>query len=60
MKKILNFFKESFAELKKVSWPKKDDITGSTVVAIIFILIAAVFLGAIDIGFSQLILIIFS
>ena len=42
MKKIILFFQESFAELKKVTWPSRDEVIASTkVVLVSTILIAA-------------------
>ena len=47
--KLKNYIKESFGELKKISWPKREEIVGSSVVVLVFILILAVGLGVIDI-----------
>ena len=42
--KVVNFFKESIAELKKVVWPTKNDVLSSVAVVLITaIIIAAVF-----------------
>lgn len=54
MAKIVQFFKESKAELKKVVWPSKDDVISSIKVVIIATLIVAIILGALDLGFTQL------
>jgi preprotein translocase subunit SecE len=48
MKKIILFFQESFAELKKVTWPSRDDAVASTKVVLVSTLIIAAFLGLID------------
>jgi len=48
MKKIILFFQESFAELKKVAWPSRDDAIASTKVVLVSTLIIAAFLGLID------------
>ncbi len=48
MKKILTFFKESYSELKKVVWPSRDDVSGSTRVVIVSTLIFAAVLGVVD------------
>jgi len=52
MKKLINYIKESFGELKKVSWPSKDELVMSTVILIVFVILVAIFLGAVDIGAS--------
>ncbi len=48
MKKIVQFFKESFAELKKVVWPSQGEVVSSTKVVIISTLIFAGLLGFVD------------
>ncbi len=53
--KIRNFFREVKTELKKVVFPSKDDVIGSTKVVIVLVLIIAVFLGTIDLILSKVI-----
>jgi preprotein translocase subunit SecE len=48
MNKILTFFRESYAELKKVVWPSRDDVSGSTRVVIVSTIIFAAVLGVVD------------
>ena len=55
-KKIRTFFEEVRSELKKVSWPKKDELIRSTSVVIIMILITAVIVGLLDYIFFRVIL----
>jgi preprotein translocase subunit SecE len=55
LEKIKNFFREVKVELKKVSFPSKDELTGSTWVVIVTVLIIAVYLGAVDYGLSELV-----
>ncbi len=54
MAKVVQFFKESKAELKKVVWPTKEDVLSSIKVVIISTIIMAVILGLFDLGFTQL------
>ena len=54
MAKVVQFIKESKAELKKVVWPTKEDVFSSIKVVIISTIIVAVVLGALDLGFSEL------
>ena len=49
MQKIIRFFKDSYAELKKVTWPSRDEVLSSTRVVIIAILVVALALGLVDI-----------
>jgi len=48
MKKIIQFFKESYAELRKVIWPSRDDVVSSVKVVIVSTVIIALILGLID------------
>ncbi|MDR2048262.1 MAG: preprotein translocase subunit SecE [Treponema sp.] len=48
MGKIVQFFKESYAELRKVVWPGKDDVVSSVAVVIISTVIVAAILGLVD------------
>ena len=48
MKKIILFFQESFAELKKVTWPSREDAVASTRVVLVSTLIIALLLGLVD------------
>ncbi len=58
--KIKAYFSESYYELKKVNWPTKNETINLTIVVIIFSLAISIFLGILDIlftnGLSQLIL----
>ena len=49
MKKIVQFIKESYAELRKVIWPSRDDVISSVKVVIISTLIIASVLGLVDV-----------
>ena len=54
MAKVIQFFKESRAELKKVVWPTRDDVVSSIKVVIISTILVALILGLLDLGFSTL------
>jgi len=49
------FFREVKVELKKVTWPSRKETLASTSVVVALVLLAAVFLGVIDLGLSRLI-----
>ena len=51
MGKIIRFFKECFAELKKVVWPSRNDAVSSVKVVLISTIIIAVILGLLDLVF---------
>ena len=54
-KKIVEFFQEVKLELKKVVFPTKKEVIGSTWVVIITVLISALFLGLVDLGLGSVI-----
>jgi preprotein translocase subunit SecE len=55
MKKIILFFQESFAELKKVTWPSRDEVISSTKVVLVSTLLIAAILGIFDLLLIQFI-----
>jgi preprotein translocase subunit SecE len=48
VKKIIGFFQNSYAELKKVTWPSKEEVGSSTRVVLVSVLIFAAILGLLD------------
>ena len=54
MAKVIQFVKESRAELKRVVWPTKDDVISSIKVVIISTILVALILGLLDLGFTEL------
>lgn len=48
MKSIVQFFKDSYAELRKVVWPSREDVASSVKVVIISTVAFAVVLGLVD------------
>jgi preprotein translocase subunit SecE len=48
MKKIVQFFKDSYAELRKVVWPSREDVIASTKVVLVSTVVMAGVLGFID------------
>nr|WP_202111711.1 MULTISPECIES: preprotein translocase subunit SecE [unclassified Saccharibacillus] len=49
---MFSFFSESWAELKKVRWPNRKELTNYTLVVLGTIVVMAVFFWVIDIGLS--------
>jgi preprotein translocase subunit SecE len=47
-KEMKSFFRESKAELKKVSWPTRKQVWYSTLVVVLLTTIIAIYLGAVD------------
>ena len=59
MKKIILFFQESFAELKKVTWPSRDEVISSTKVVIVSTVVIAAVLGLVDFILVKLVDLVF-
>ena len=48
MDKVLDYIRESRAELRKVTWPTTQQLWYSTVIVIVVTLIASAYLGLVD------------
>ena len=55
MKKTLNFIREAKDEMRKVTWPDRDEVTNFTVVVVITVVFISVFLWLIDLALMSLI-----
>lgn len=53
--KIIAFFQDVLKEMKKVTWPTKDELLESTRVVIVVCIVLAVFTYVIDMLISQVI-----
>jgi len=52
---VFGFLASCWAELKKVQWPDRDTLVQATAVTILFVVVAAAYLGALDGIFSWMI-----
>ena len=52
---VIGFIASCWAELKKVQWPDRDTLVQATAVTIIFVTVAAAYLGALDALFNLLV-----
>jgi preprotein translocase SecE subunit len=50
--RVIGFIVSCWAELKKVQWPDRDTLVQASAVTIVFVAIAAAYLGALDAFFS--------
>lgn len=53
MSKVMQFLRESKAELKKVVWPSREDVVSSVQVVIISTVLIAIVLGLLDFCFTE-------
>lgn len=55
MQRIVNFFKNVGREMRKVSWPKRKELTSYTITVLVTVVFFTVFFAVIDLGISELI-----
>jgi len=55
IEKARKFLTETKAELRKVTWPTRDELTGSTKIVIIATFVVTIFIGIIDQILTQII-----
>jgi preprotein translocase subunit SecE len=55
LNKAKEFFREVKVEIKKVVFPTKEELIGSTWVVIITVLVISLFLGIIDFGLTKIV-----
>ena len=52
---VVRYFRETSAELRKVTWPTRQEARHLTTVVVIVVAVMAIALGLVDYGFSRLI-----
>ncbi len=53
MAKVMGFFRECVAELRKVVWPSRDEVVSSVKVVLVSVIVIAIILGLLDLGFTS-------
>ncbi|TQR18954.1 preprotein translocase subunit SecE [Psychrobacillus vulpis] len=53
MANVGGFFKNVMSEMRKVSWPRKKELTRYTVIVLATVAIMAVFFALVDLGISE-------
>lgn len=53
--KTVEFVKESRDELKKVTWPQRDEVSALTMVVVITVIITALFLWLVDAALMKIV-----
>ncbi len=59
MKRVIQFFKDIVADLKKVVWPSREEVSSSTRVVLVSITLFALALGLVDFLLANLVELIF-
>ncbi|MFJ8247848.1 preprotein translocase subunit SecE [Peribacillus asahii] len=55
MKRLTEFFRGVAREMRKVSWPKRKELTKYTIVVLVTVIIMSLFFTVVDLGISELI-----
>lgn len=55
MSRIIEFFRNVRKEMRKVTWPKRKELTSYTITVITTVVILAVFFAIVDTGISELV-----
>ncbi len=50
--KAIQFFKEAYVELTKVTWLGKKEVVATTIVVVVFIIILSIFVSFVDVILS--------
>jgi preprotein translocase subunit SecE len=54
VKNVLNYLGEVRGELKKVVWPKKQEVTKLTLIVVLISVIIGLYVGILDFAFTKL------
>ncbi|KAB7704593.1 preprotein translocase subunit SecE [Bacillus aerolatus] len=55
MSSITQFFRNVSSEIRKVSWPKKKELTGYTMTVLTTVVFLAIFFAVVDLGISSIV-----
>jgi len=55
MKRFQNYIRDVIAELKKVTWPTREELKGATITVIIFSIISTVYVFLVDFLLGKLV-----
>ncbi|MEX2459963.1 MAG: preprotein translocase subunit SecE [Paenibacillaceae bacterium] len=50
-----SFFSDSWAELKKVKWPNRKELTSYTIVVMVTVVFITIYFAILDLGISNLV-----
>ena len=57
---VTRYYRETVGELRKVSWPTRQEATNLTSITLVVIVVMSAFFGSLDYLFNQLFALIFS
>lgn len=54
MANVGNFFKNVVSEMRKVSWPRRKELTRYTIIVLSTVIVVALFFALVDLGITEL------
>lgn len=48
MRRLQNYIRDVLLELRKVTWPTREELRGATITVIIFAVVCSIFVGVVD------------
>ena len=55
MRRLQNYIRDVILELRKVTWPTRDELRGATITVIIFAVICSLFVGVVDFALGYIV-----
>lgn len=55
MRRLQNYIRDVILELRKVTWPTRDELRGATITVIIFAIICSLFVGVVDFALGYIV-----
>lgn len=52
--KIFKFFKDVAREMRKVTWPKREELVSYTITVVVTVAFVAIFFAVVDLGITQI------
>ena len=53
VRRLIEFFQESWQELKKVHWPSRKETYAATLVVILVVVLISLYLAVVDLGLAK-------
>ena len=60
IERFRDYLTESKAEIRKVTWPTKQETKVTSLAVVVLVIVMAIFLGLVDLGFTKLVAFILS
>ncbi|MDR0956888.1 MAG: preprotein translocase subunit SecE [Endomicrobium sp.] len=55
LKDAISFFRDAYYELTKVTWLDKKEVTGITLVVVVFVVVMSIFVSVVDLFFGAIV-----